>query len=173
MMDSRDLSSKETMESAPWISADAPKKILIIRLQAFGDVLISLPYAQAMQGILEVRKKIREVLTPEQQEKMGKAENARVGQFADRMVDRLKKEVGITEEQEKSIRSIVEEMNPMKAGADNSTPMPQRFMQARERVRNLLTPEQQEKFDKMQGPGGGMLRRFMPGGGQQRPQEEN
>ncbi len=135
--------------------------------------VMNAPPAQAMQGMLEVRKKIREVLTPEQQEKMGKAENARVGQFADRMVDRLKKEVGITEEQEKSIRSIVEEMNPMKAGADNSTPMPQRFMQARERVRNLLTPEQQEKFDKMQGPGGGMLRRFMPGGGQQRPQEEN
>ena len=52
MMDSRDLSSKETMKSAPWRSADAPKKILIIRLQAFGDVVISLPYAQAMQGIL-------------------------------------------------------------------------------------------------------------------------
>ena len=130
---------------------------------------------QFMQGMLETRKKIREILTPEQQEKMDKAQNERVGQFADRMVDRLKKEVGITDEQEKGIRNIMNEVNPLKAGADNSTPMPQRFMQARERVRGLLTPEQQEKFDKMQGPGGGgggFMRRFRQGGGQP-PQEEN
>ena len=130
---------------------------------------------QAMQGMLEVRKKIHDILTPEQQEKMDKAQNARVGQFADRMVDRLKKEVGITDEQEKGIRNIMNEVNPLKAGADTSTPMPQRFMQARERIRGLLTPEQQEKFDKMQGPGGGMggfMRRFRQGGGQP-AQEDN
>ncbi len=129
------------------------------------------PPVQAMQGMLEARKKIREILTPEQQEKMGKAETARADQFADRMVARLKKDVGITDEQEKGIRNIMNEASPLKAGSDNSEPMPMRFMKARERVRGLLTPEQQEKFDKMQGPGGGILRRFMPGGGQ--PKEEN
>ena len=51
-MESQDLSSKETMESVPWKSFIAPKKILIIRLQAFGDVVITLPYAQALQGML-------------------------------------------------------------------------------------------------------------------------
>ena len=132
---------------------------------------------QGMQGMLELRKKIRDILTPEQQEKMDKAQNERVGQFADRMVDRLKKEVGITDEQEKGIRNIMNEVNPLKAGADNSVPMPQRFMQARDRIRGLLTPEQQEKFDKMPGPGGGgmgggLMRRFRQGGGQS-GQEEN
>ena len=127
---------------------------------------------QAMQGMMEARKKIREILSPEQQEKMGKAEGDRVGKFADRQIDRLKKEVGITDEQEKGIRNIMNEANPMRAGADTSVSMPMRFIQARDRIRTLLTPEQQEKFDKMQGPGGGMLRRFLPGGGQP-PQEEN
>jgi Spy/CpxP family protein refolding chaperone len=133
---------------------------------------LNAPPPQAMQGMMEARKKIREILTPEQQEKMGQAENARMGQFADRMIDRLKKEVGISDEQEKGIRNLMSEANPMKAGADNSVPMPQRFAKTRERIRELLTPEQQEKYDKLPGPGGGMLRRFMPGGGQP-PQEEN
>ena len=93
------------------------------------------------------------------------------------LVDRPKKEVGITDEQEKGIRNIMNEVNPLKAGADNSVPMPQRFMQARDRIRGLLTPEQQEKFDKMPGPGGGgmgggLMRRFRQGGGQS-GQEEN
>ena len=51
-MESRDLSGKESMESVPWTSTSTPKKILIIRMQAFGDVDISLPYAQALQGLL-------------------------------------------------------------------------------------------------------------------------
>lgn len=133
------------------------------------------PPAQAMQGMMEVQKKLREILTPEQAEKLDRAQNERMGKFADRMVDRLKTEVGITDEQAQGIRNIMNEVNPMKAGTDNSVPMPQRFMQTRDRIRSLLTPEQQEKFDKMPGPGGrmgGMMRRFMPGGGQP-PQEEN
>jgi Spy/CpxP family protein refolding chaperone len=133
---------------------------------------LNAPPPQAMQGMMEARKKIREILTPEQQEKMGQAENARMGQFADRMIDRLKKEVGISDEQEKGIRNIMNEANPMRAGADNSVPMPQRLAKTRERIRELLTPEQQEKYDKMPGPGGGgFMRRFRQDGGQ--PQEEN
>ncbi len=134
--------------------------------------LANVPPLQAMQGMMEVQKKIREILTPEQRQKMDQAQNDRAGKFADRMTERLKKEVGITDEQAQGIRNIMNESNPMKAGADTSTPMPMRFMQARDRIRSLLTPEQQEKFDKMQGPGGGMMRRFMGGGGQQ-PREEN
>ena len=133
----------------------------------------NVPPLQAMQGMMEVQKKIREILTPEQQQKMDQAQNDRVGKFADRTIDRLKKEVGITDEQAQGIRNIMNESNPMKAGPDTSTPTPMRFMQARERIRKLLTPEQQEKFDKMQGPGGGIMRRLMQGGRQQQPQEEN
>jgi ADP-heptose:LPS heptosyltransferase len=51
-MESRDLSGKESMKSVPWTSTGTPKKILIIRMQAFGDVVISLPYMQALQGLL-------------------------------------------------------------------------------------------------------------------------
>jgi len=150
------------------LSDDQKTKVREI-LQKTGAV--SAPPAQAMQGMMEARRQIREVLTPEQQEKMGREEGARVNQFADRMIERLKKEVGITEQQEKSIRAIMQDANPMRAAGDNGTPMLQRFQQTRDRIRNLLTPEQQEKFDKLPGPGGGMLRRLMPGGG--RPQEEN
>jgi len=150
------------------LSADQKKQVHDI-LDKAG--VVNTPPLQAMQGMLEARKKIREILTPEQQEKMGKVENARVNQIADRQVERLKKEVGITSEQEKGIRNIINDANPLKAGSDTSEPMPARLMKARERIRGLLTPEQQEKFDKMQGPGGGLLRRFMSGGGQ--PREEN
>jgi len=127
--------------------------------------------AQAMQGMTEARRNIREILNPEQLEKMDKTESARAGQFADRMVARLKKEVGITAEQETAVRNLMDDANPLKRGDDSPVPVLQRFAQTRGRVRNLLTPEQQEKFDKMQGPGGGMLRRFMPGGGQHPPEE--
>jgi len=134
--------------------------------------VVNVPPAQAMQGMMEVQKKVREILTPEQLQKMDQAQGDRANRFADRMVERLKKEVGISDEQAQGIRNIISESNPMKAGGDSSTPMPMRFMQARDRIRTLLTPEQQEKFDKMQGPGGGMFRRFTRGGGQS-PQEEN
>jgi Spy/CpxP family protein refolding chaperone len=155
--------------------SDAQKRQVRDIVQKAG--VTNVPPVQAMQGMMEVQKKVREILTPEQLEKMDKAQNDRMGKFADRMVDRLKKEVGISDEQAQGIRNIMNEANPMKAGADNSAPMPQRFMQTRERIRGLLTPEQQEKFDKMPGPGGGrmggMLRRFMPGGGQPPQEEEN
>ena len=44
--------NKETIRISPWTSTIAPRKILIIRLQAFGDVVITLPYVQALQTVL-------------------------------------------------------------------------------------------------------------------------
>lgn len=46
------ISHTEAIRSAPWKSAAPPKKILLMRLQAFGDVVITLPYIQALQSIL-------------------------------------------------------------------------------------------------------------------------
>ena len=46
------FSNKETIRAAPWRSADLPRKILVVRLQAFGDVAVTLPYVQALQTIL-------------------------------------------------------------------------------------------------------------------------
>jgi heptosyltransferase II len=47
---------RESMLSVPWHSADPPKKILIIRLQALGDVVITLPYLQAFRASLPFAK---------------------------------------------------------------------------------------------------------------------
>lgn len=41
-----------SLNGKKWNSAKAPKKILIIRLQAFGDVVITLPYLQSLRNQL-------------------------------------------------------------------------------------------------------------------------
>ncbi|MFZ1978007.1 MAG: glycosyltransferase family 9 protein [Bacteroidota bacterium] len=46
------FSNKETIRTVPWRSAVLPNKILVMRLQAFGDVAVTLPYVQALQTIL-------------------------------------------------------------------------------------------------------------------------
>ncbi len=38
--------------SKPWASPSPPKKILIIRFHAFGDMVIALPYLQALKNVL-------------------------------------------------------------------------------------------------------------------------
>jgi ADP-heptose:LPS heptosyltransferase len=45
-------STRESIQIAPWTSTTTPGKILAIRLQAFGDVVITLPYIQALHEIL-------------------------------------------------------------------------------------------------------------------------
>ena len=42
----------------PWIKKNLPKKILVIRLQAMGDVTITLPYVQYLRNKLPVSTKI-------------------------------------------------------------------------------------------------------------------
>lgn len=39
----------EPINAIPWLSAKRPKKILAIRLQALGDVIITLPYLQSLK----------------------------------------------------------------------------------------------------------------------------
>ena len=46
------IKNAEAIHIVPWRSSSSPKKILVIRLQAFGDVVITLPYMQALQTIL-------------------------------------------------------------------------------------------------------------------------
>lgn len=46
------LPSAEIINFVPWLSPFSPGKILVIRLQAFGDVVVTLPYVQALQTIL-------------------------------------------------------------------------------------------------------------------------
>jgi heptosyltransferase-2 len=43
---------KESIYHTPWSSTTLPEKILVIRLQAFGDVVITLPYVQALQSLV-------------------------------------------------------------------------------------------------------------------------
>jgi ADP-heptose:LPS heptosyltransferase len=42
----------ESIQHRPWTSLKPPKKILVIRFHSFGDVVITLPYVQALQAIL-------------------------------------------------------------------------------------------------------------------------
>ena len=42
----------EILYHSPWTSPVSPKKILVIRLQAFGDVVITLPYLQAFKSLV-------------------------------------------------------------------------------------------------------------------------
>jgi len=44
--------NKETVFTVPWTGTTAPAKILVIRMQAFGDVVITLPYVQALRAVL-------------------------------------------------------------------------------------------------------------------------
>jgi heptosyltransferase-2 len=46
------MAHKESIHHIPWSSTTPPMKILAIRLQAFGDVVITLPYLQALQSLL-------------------------------------------------------------------------------------------------------------------------
>jgi ADP-heptose:LPS heptosyltransferase len=46
------MTQKESISHIPWSSTTLPKKILVIRLQAFGDVVITLPYVQALQSLV-------------------------------------------------------------------------------------------------------------------------
>jgi ADP-heptose:LPS heptosyltransferase len=46
------VAQKESIYHTPWSSTIPPKKILVIRLQAFGDVVITLPYVQALQSFM-------------------------------------------------------------------------------------------------------------------------
>ena len=46
------MAHKESMHHIPWSPATLPKKILVIRLQALGDVVITLPYVQTLQSLL-------------------------------------------------------------------------------------------------------------------------
>lgn len=41
------------IESQPWTSPTPPRRVLAIRLQAMGDVVISLPYLQKVREQLE------------------------------------------------------------------------------------------------------------------------
>lgn len=43
---------RETMVSVPWNDHVHPKKLLAIRLQALGDIVITLPYLQALRKVL-------------------------------------------------------------------------------------------------------------------------
>ena len=47
-----DKTISETINAKPWRSAAKPKKILAIRLQALGDVVITLPYLQSLKNSL-------------------------------------------------------------------------------------------------------------------------
>ena len=38
--------------ACPWRAASPPRRLLAIRLQAFGDVVITLPYLRALQQML-------------------------------------------------------------------------------------------------------------------------
>src|SRR5512140_2031204 len=42
----------ETAFTVPWTGTTAPSKILVIRMQAFGDVVITLPYMQALHTVM-------------------------------------------------------------------------------------------------------------------------
>jgi ADP-heptose:LPS heptosyltransferase len=42
----------ESFQHRPWISSKPPKKILVIRFHSFGDVVITLPYLQALKNAL-------------------------------------------------------------------------------------------------------------------------
>ena len=46
------MTHNESIYHTPWSSTIPPKKILVIRLQAFGDVVITLPYVQALQSLM-------------------------------------------------------------------------------------------------------------------------
>jgi ADP-heptose:LPS heptosyltransferase len=46
------MAHNESIYHIPWTSITLPKKILVIRLQAFGDVVITLPYVQALQSLV-------------------------------------------------------------------------------------------------------------------------
>jgi ADP-heptose:LPS heptosyltransferase len=46
------IDSQETILSRPWPDRIPPKKLLAIRLQALGDIVITLPYLQALRSIL-------------------------------------------------------------------------------------------------------------------------
>lgn len=46
------LNRIESFHHRSWSSARAPKKILVIRFHAFGDVIITLPYLQALKNAL-------------------------------------------------------------------------------------------------------------------------
>lgn len=48
----------ETPNSKPWEHSVPPKRILIIRLQAFGDTIITLPYIQGLRNTLPTNCKI-------------------------------------------------------------------------------------------------------------------
>ena len=43
---------KGSREGRPWRNAEAPRRILVIRLQAVGDVVITLPYVEALKQLL-------------------------------------------------------------------------------------------------------------------------
>ena len=43
------MAHKESLHHIPWSAPTLPRKILVIRFQAFGDVVITLPYVQALQ----------------------------------------------------------------------------------------------------------------------------
>src|SRR5438477_10173818 len=45
-------SSDLTIPSHPWERRDPPQRLLAVRLQAIGDVVITLPYLQALQRSL-------------------------------------------------------------------------------------------------------------------------
>ena len=40
------------IRAKPWLSVDKPKRILIIRLQATGDMVVALPYILFLKGSL-------------------------------------------------------------------------------------------------------------------------
>jgi ADP-heptose:LPS heptosyltransferase len=46
------MGHKESIHHTPWSSTTLPENILVIRLQAFGDVVITLPYVQALQSLM-------------------------------------------------------------------------------------------------------------------------
>jgi ADP-heptose:LPS heptosyltransferase len=42
----------ESFQTRSWTSSKPPKKILVVRLHSFGDIVVTLPYVQALQAIL-------------------------------------------------------------------------------------------------------------------------
>lgn len=107
------------------------------------------PPQKMLEIFMGLREKLRTVLRPEQLVKLDALEKERSAKMSERIMGMMKVRLKLTPEQEEKVRAIVADFNPLTGSQDAATPPQQRMAEARKRIRELLTPEQQEMLDKM------------------------
>ncbi len=168
------LINREMEKIADKIGLDKEQKETVRKIIKETGVMEG-PPMQMIQNLGVAREKIRGLLTPEQLEKMETLEKERMGQFSDRIVGTLRERLDLTDSQVEQVGQIIAGANPLNGQPQDNQPPLARMAQSREKIRELLTPEQQKKFDEMPrlfgGPGGGGFGRFFGNGRQQQEEQ--